>query len=98
LYKRPKLITEDNIFNPNSSEPYWENLNLDFSKYSHTGVIDDPIFASAELGGMQISNLLVRITNGFICCQILVILGTNFTYNKKDDTVVELIRKRYKVR
>lgn len=44
LYKRPESIREDKFFNPNSSEPDWEDPNLDFSKYSKTGVIGDPTF------------------------------------------------------
>ncbi|MFD2444023.1 creatininase family protein [Bacillus sp. CGMCC 1.16607] len=50
FYKRPEGVRKDKIFNPQSSEPDWEDPNLDFSKYSETGVIGDPTYASAELG------------------------------------------------
>ena len=50
LYKRPETVRENLISNPNSNEPEWEDGNLDFSKYSKTGVIGDPTKASKELG------------------------------------------------
>jgi len=50
MYKRHESVREDKIFNPNGQEPDWEDPNLDFSKYSNTGVIGDPTHASAELG------------------------------------------------
>lgn len=46
----PEGVREDKIFNPHSSEPDWEDPNLDFSKHSETGVIGDPTYVSAELG------------------------------------------------
>ncbi|WP_226670343.1 creatininase family protein [Metabacillus litoralis] len=50
MYKHPERVREDKIFNPHSSEPDWEDPNLDFSKYSETGVIGDPTYANTELG------------------------------------------------
>ncbi|AIQ17767.1 creatininase [Paenibacillus sp. FSL H7-0357] len=50
LYKHPEDIREAQIFNPGSSEPEWDDPNLDFGKYSTTGVIGDPTHASRDLG------------------------------------------------
>ncbi|WBW96427.1 creatininase family protein [Oceanirhabdus sp. W0125-5] len=50
LYRHPEDIRVDKIVNPYSTEPEWNDPNLDFSKYSKTGVIGDPTHASAELG------------------------------------------------
>ncbi|WP_307586781.1 creatininase family protein [Paenibacillus wynnii] len=49
LYKHPEDIRVDKIKNPHSSEPEWDDPNLDFSKYSTTGVIGNPTHASYEL-------------------------------------------------
>jgi creatinine amidohydrolase len=50
LYKRPESIRPELIANPMSSEPDWGDPDLDFTKYSKTGVIGDPTKASRELG------------------------------------------------
>lgn len=50
MFKRPQSIREDKIFDPQSKEPDWADPQLDFSKYSETGVIGDPTHASSELG------------------------------------------------
>jgi creatinine amidohydrolase len=50
LYLRPELVHRDKIINPNHSKVDWRDPNLDFSRYSTTGVIGDPTAASAELG------------------------------------------------
>lgn len=50
MYKHPEKVRIDLISNPNSLEPEWLDPNLDFSKYSRTGVIGDPTHASPELG------------------------------------------------
>ncbi len=50
LYLRPENVRIDKITNPHSREVDWNDPNLDFSKYSSTGVIGDPTTASAELG------------------------------------------------
>ena len=50
LYKHPEDIRVDKIRNPLSAEPDWDDPDLDFSKYTTTGVIGDPTHASAELG------------------------------------------------
>ena len=50
MYHRPESVRTDKIVNPHSSEVDWQDPNLDFRKYSATGVIGDPTQASAELG------------------------------------------------
>lgn len=50
LFKRKETVREDKIYNPYSEEPDWADPNLDFSKYSKTGVIGDPTQATEELG------------------------------------------------
>lgn len=50
LYLRPDAVRTDKIVNPQHSEIDWSDPNLDFSRYSSTGVIGDPTHASAELG------------------------------------------------
>jgi creatinine amidohydrolase len=50
LYLRPETVRTEKIFNPHSKEVDWADPNLDFSRYSETGVIGDPTEASVELG------------------------------------------------
>lgn len=50
LYKHPECIREELIADPASSEPDWDDPELDFAAYSETGVIGDPTHASKELG------------------------------------------------
>ena len=50
LYHRPDSVRRDKIINPYHSEVDWGDPNLDFSRYSTTGVIGDPTKSSAELG------------------------------------------------
>jgi creatinine amidohydrolase len=50
LYLRPEMVRPDKIVNPHHSEVDWEDPDLDFSRYSTTGVIGDPTEANAELG------------------------------------------------
>ncbi|WP_410769474.1 creatininase family protein [Fontibacillus sp. BL9] len=50
LFKRPESIRHELISNPMNSEPDWGDPELDFTKYSSTGVIGDPTRSSKELG------------------------------------------------
>jgi creatinine amidohydrolase len=50
LYLRPEAVHIEKIINPHNSEVDWSDPNMDFYKYSSTGVIGDPTHASAELG------------------------------------------------
>ena len=50
FYLRPEAVRTDKIVNPKSGEVDWGGPDLDFSRYSSTGVIGDPTQASAELG------------------------------------------------
>jgi creatinine amidohydrolase len=50
LYKRPKTVRTGRIINPQSREPDWDSPDLDFARYSSTGVIGDPTHASRKLG------------------------------------------------
>lgn len=50
LYLRPDDVRMDRIINPGNQPVDWTDPNLDFSRYSATGVIGDPAHASADLG------------------------------------------------
>lgn len=50
LYLRPDDVRIDRIVNPGSKNVDWADVNLDFARYSATGVIGDPTHASAALG------------------------------------------------
>jgi creatinine amidohydrolase len=50
LYLRPDSVRRELISNPHSTTVDWKDPNLDFARYSATGVIGDPTHASAELG------------------------------------------------
>ena len=50
LYMRPEAVRKEKIANPHNEEVDWNDPDLDFSRYSRTGVIGDPTAASAGLG------------------------------------------------
>ncbi len=50
LYLRPDSVRVHLIENPQNEPVDWTDSELDFSRYSRTGVIGDPTQASAELG------------------------------------------------
>lgn len=50
LYLRPESVRVDQIVNPNNLPVDWNDPKLSFAKYSSTGVIGDPTYASATLG------------------------------------------------
>ncbi len=50
LYLRPELVRKDRIINPKNKPVNWGDPNLDFSRYTETGVIGDPTEATFELG------------------------------------------------
>jgi creatinine amidohydrolase len=50
LYLRPESVRKDAISNPPQKPMDWDDPDLDFTRYSPTGVIGDPTHASAELG------------------------------------------------
>jgi creatinine amidohydrolase len=50
LYLRPESVRQDQIWDPHSVAVDWDDPQLDFARYSSTGVIGDPTHASAELG------------------------------------------------
>jgi creatinine amidohydrolase len=50
MYLRPESVRKEKIFNPESELVDWEDPELDFSRYSKTGVIGDPTHASEGLG------------------------------------------------
>jgi creatinine amidohydrolase len=49
LYLRPACVRKEKMRNPESREPDWDDPDLDFVRYSSTGVIGDPTVASLEL-------------------------------------------------
>jgi creatinine amidohydrolase len=50
LFLRPEAVRLDRIYNPNNREVDWSDPQLDFFRYSTSGVIGDPTHARAELG------------------------------------------------
>jgi len=50
LHLRPEMVRRDLIANSPQSPVDWNDPQLDFARYSPTGVIGDPTPASAELG------------------------------------------------
>jgi creatinine amidohydrolase len=62
LYLRPEKVRKDKIANPHNKEVDWNDPNLDFSRYSQTGVIGDPTTASAELGKKLWDAVVAEVT------------------------------------
>lgn len=50
LHLRPESVRRDRIVDPKNEPVDWGDPNLDFSRYTKTGVIGDPTEATAELG------------------------------------------------
>lgn len=50
LHLRPASVRRDKIVDPAHGPVDWQDPDLDFARYSCTGVIGDPTHASAELG------------------------------------------------
>ena len=50
LHLRPEAVLRDKIVNPDHDPVDWNDPDLDFSRYSSTGVIGDPTHATSELG------------------------------------------------
>jgi creatinine amidohydrolase len=50
LYLRPEAVRKERIHDPKSKPVDWSAPELDFTRYSTTGVIGDPTKSSAELG------------------------------------------------
>jgi creatinine amidohydrolase len=69
LFLRPDVVRKDRIEDPMNLDPDWDDPNLDFAKYSKTGVIGDPTAASEELGAKLWAELtrevaeMIRLVN-----------------------------------
>ncbi len=50
LHLRPESVRRHKIVDPAHAPVDWQDADLDFARYSSTGVIGDPTHASAELG------------------------------------------------
>lgn len=50
LHLRPESVRMDRVYDPQSKPVDWDAPNLDFARYSVSGVIGSPTYASAELG------------------------------------------------
>lgn len=50
LHLRPESVRVDQIYDPQNKPVVWDDPDLDFARYSTSGVIGDPTYASAELG------------------------------------------------
>ncbi len=51
LHLRPEVVRTDLIPAPDTRQVDWDHPELDFARYSSTGVVGDATHASAELGG-----------------------------------------------
>jgi creatinine amidohydrolase len=71
LYLRPALVKSALIRDPHSAPVEWGDPELDFSRYSASGVIGDPTHASAELGRRLWAVVVERVAATFQtmgCC------------------------------
>ena len=50
LHLRPESVRRDRIVDPKNEPVRWGDPDLDFSRYTRTGVIGDPTEATTELG------------------------------------------------
>jgi creatinine amidohydrolase len=50
LHLRPESVRIERIYDPHSAPVDWGDPDLDFTRYSASGVIGDPTHASADLG------------------------------------------------
>ena len=50
MYLRPESVRTDKVTNPKHPEVDWSEPDIDFKRYSGTGVIGDPTHGSVELG------------------------------------------------
>ena len=71
LHLRPEAVRRDRITNPRHGEVDWDDPEIDFTRYSATGVIGDPTQASAELGARlwaavvdEVARILKAIAEG----------------------------------
>jgi creatinine amidohydrolase len=62
LYLRPESVRVDRIYDPGSQPVDWDDPNLDFSRYSTSGVIGDPTHASVELGARLWEAIIDEVT------------------------------------
>jgi creatinine amidohydrolase len=70
LYLRPSSVRCEEIKNPNNDPVVWDEPALDFARYSSTGVIGDPTYASAELGAKlwnEVVEIVARIFSEIGC-------------------------------
>lgn len=52
LFLRPDSVRIDRIFDPQNKIIDWQNLDIDISQYTSSGVIGDPTQASASIGAI----------------------------------------------
>ena len=61
LHLRPDAVRKHEIVNPAHPPVDWQDPDLDFARYSSTGVIGDPTHASAELGARLWEAAVARV-------------------------------------
>lgn len=61
LHLRPASVRLDKISNPANAPVDWADPALDFTRYSTTGVLGDPTYATAELGQRLWQTLVVTV-------------------------------------
>jgi creatinine amidohydrolase len=54
LHLRPEAVRRERIADPHNDRVDWDDPDLDFGRYSSTGVIGRPTVASAALGGSDL--------------------------------------------
>jgi creatinine amidohydrolase len=71
LYLRPEAVRKERIHDPKSKPVDWSDPNLDFTRYSSTGVIGDPTKSSAELGKKLWEACVDAVAEVFRECAVL---------------------------
>jgi creatinine amidohydrolase len=65
LHLRPESVRVEWISDPQHKPVDWRDLELDFARYSPTGVIGDPTHASAELGAKLWKAVVQKVASIF---------------------------------
>ena len=77
LFLRPDAVREDLIINPTNDSVDFDAPELDFARYSRTGVIGDPTHASVDLGQQLWAAVVTQVAEIFrgIAQQALLRVG-----------------------
>ncbi|MHB1296027.1 MAG: creatininase family protein [Anaerolineae bacterium] len=68
MYLRPASVRRELVRDPGCLPVDWDDPNLDFGRYSRTGVIGDPTHASAELGALLWAAVIESGVQSLVAC------------------------------